>query len=309
VRVRYVLPIAITLGAFLQACPSERPSTTAGDASHASEIDRLRKEIAEKDRLIALQSEYAADATQTIIALQERFAKSASIAQSAGLPTGDDLRTRQLTTDRKEQLLRDLDRLHSSFQEQAGLISAYREREKRYGSKIADLESVIATFETTVRAKEAEVARFREAITNMQVEVQRLRDAGEEDERAIARQRVTIDEKEQQVESLRNALRRGYVVIKPMAELIRLGIMTDRRIWFSHVRSLSAQLDPAKFAIVDTESEREFEIEAPLSRVEIVSRHPAGSYRMLPVNANTTRLTVLDTDKFWAMKYLVVAIR
>jgi hypothetical protein len=306
---RYVLPIAITLGALLQACPPERPDPPARVTANAAEVDRLRKEVAEKDKLIALQSEYAADATQTIIALQERFAKSTSIAQSAGLPADDDLRTRQLTVDRKEQLLHDLDRLQSSFQEQAGLISAYREREKRYTSKVADLESVIATFEKTVREKEAEVVRLRQAITNMQVEVQRLRDAGEEDQRVLATQRATIDEKEQQVASLKNALHRGYAVIKPVADLIRLGIVTDRRIWFSHVRSLSPQLDPAKFAVVDTETEREYEIDAPLSRVEIVSRHPTGSYRLLPVNANTTRLTVLETDKFWAMKYLVVAIR
>jgi hypothetical protein len=306
---RYAVPIAITLGAFLQACPPERPNTPARGTAYSVEIDRLRKEVVEKDKLIALQSEYAADATQTIIALQERFAKSTSIAQSAGLPVGDNLRTQQLTIDRKDQLLRDLDRLQSSLQEEAGLISAYREREKRYASKIANLEAVISTFETTVREKEAEVVRLREAIKNMQVEVQRLRDAGEEDRRVLTTQRATIDEKEQQVASLENALHRGHVVIKPMADLIRLGIVVDRRIWFSHVRSLSPQLDPAKFAIIDIETEREYEIAAPLSRVEIVSPHPVGSYRLLPVNANTTRLTVLETDKFWAMKYLVVAIR
>jgi hypothetical protein len=306
---RYVLPIAITLGALLQACPPERPDAPARVTANAAEIDRLRKEVAEKDKLIALQSEYAADATQTIIALQERFAKSTSIAQSAGLPADDDLRTQQLTVDRKEQLLRDLDRLQSSFQEQSSLISAYREREKRYTTKVADLESVIATFEKTVRAKEAEIARMREAVANMQGEVQRLRDAGEEDQRVVATQRATIDEKEQEVASLKNALHRGYAVIKPMADLIRLGIVNDRRIWFSHVHSLSPQLDPAKFAVVDTETEREYEIDAPLSRVEIVSRHPPGSYRLLPVNATTTRLAVLETEKFWAMKYLVVAIR
>jgi len=306
---RYLLPIAITVGAFLQACPSERPNASVRDTASAAEIDRLKKEVAEKERLIALQSEYAADATQTIIALQERFAKSTSIVQSAGLPTGDDLRAQPLTINRKEQLLRDLDRLQISFQEQSGLINAYREREKRYTSKIADLETVIAKFETTIRQKEAEVTRLREAVTNMQVEVQRLRDAGEEDHRVLATQRATIDEKEQQVASLKNALHRGYVVIKPMTDLIRLGIVADRRIWFSHVHSLSTQLDPAKFAIVDTETEREYEIDAPLSRVEIVSRHPTGSFRLLPVNASTTRLTVLDTEKFWAMKYLVVAIR
>ena len=120
-----------------------------------------------------------------------------------------------MTVDRKEQLLRDLDRLQSSFQEQSGLISAYREREKRYTTKVADLESVIATFEKTVRAKERR-SRGREAVTNMQGEVQRLRDAGEEDQRVVATQRATIDEKEQEVASLKNALHRGYAVIKPM---------------------------------------------------------------------------------------------
>jgi chromosome segregation ATPase len=299
--------IVVLLAYLAGACAAEQRQS---DPAQSAEIERLRKQVQEKEHLLEVQSRYAEDATRTIVALQEHVAQTEALEDSMGLPdpSGED-QTQPISATRKNQLLARVQRMQLALEEQAKIVADFRQRETQYTVKIGDLEKAISNYEAQIAANRQELAELRGNIQQMRVEVQALRRENAASKQEIAEQQRVIEAQESQVGELQRASRIGFYTSQPLQNLLNSGIVVQRRVMLRRVRTISPDVKREDFEEVNIDERREFEITAPLQKVELVTAHPRTSYQLVQDGPARSRLAVVDPDEFWKLRYLVIATK
>lgn len=298
--------VALLVGLALTGCGVERRQP---DVAQSAQVDHLRKQLQEKERLLELQSRYAEDATRTIVALQEHVAQAEAIEDSIELPDPSGDRRQAISASRKDQLLAGIERMQLALEEQARIVAEFRQRETQYTLKIDGLEKAIAHYEAQIAANRSELTELRGDVQKMRVEVQQLRLENAASKEEIAQQRRVIAAQESQVGELQRASRVGFYIAKPLQTLLASRIVTQRRVMLRRVRTLSPDVKREDFDEVNIDDRREFVVPAPLQKIELVTAHPHSSYELVQDGSSQSRLTVLDPDEFWKLRYLVIALK
>jgi hypothetical protein len=91
--------------------------------------------------------------------------------------------------------------------------------------------------------------------------------------------------------------------------LLQAKIVTQRRVMMRRVRALSPDVKRDDFEEVNIDERREFLVPAPMQRVELVTGHSRASYELVNDGPRQSKLTVIDPDEFWKLRYLVIAIK
>jgi septal ring factor EnvC (AmiA/AmiB activator) len=301
------LPLALAC-LLLTCCVAEQPQ--AADPQQTAQIAALKKQIAEKEQMLELQSRYAEDATRTIVALQEHMAQTEAIEDAMGLPDPSGEGQRQsISVARRDQLLAGVARLQMALQEQAKLISDFRQREGQYTLKIGDLEKAIANYETQIAESQRELVELRSTIQEMRVEVQELQRENQKQQEELVQQMRVIAQKDAHVGELQRASRVGYYTARPLQELLKAKIVVQRRVMLRRIRTISPDVKRSDFDDVNIDEQREFIVPAPMQKIEIVTTHPRTSYQLSPHEGGRSKLTVLDPDEFWKLRYFIVALK
>jgi len=171
------------------------------------------------------------------------------------------------------------------------VLSASRER-------VGELEQLVDGLKATLARKEMLVDLLSARADSLQVEVAEL------EAEALAH-RVTIAEQRRTIEQKRRELSTIYYLVGSKSELRDKGVIVERGglLGIGKTARLTASYDPSLFTPLDVDRERI--VQAPSTKVEVLSAHPAGSYE-IRVNADNAEVRIVDPERFRTVKHLVI---
>ena len=113
-----------------------------------------------------------------------------------------------------------------------------------------------------------------------------------------------------ELERQRRMLGTAYYMAAPREELEEKGIITEEGgfLWglLGSTTVMSSGFDPASFTALDKTSEQTIRI--PGHVAEILPRRNADLFAVSETDENGTELKILQPEKFWQDKYLVVVL-
>lgn len=154
---------------------------------------------------------------------------------------------------------------------------------------IAELNEEVSTLNTRVGRLNTHVSDLNQHVTSLNDQVEELDEANQQKEQTIHEQQKKVQE-----------LTTGYVKIATKDQLAALGIIKAGSGLFAKKKFDANGVDNALFQKVSTTTTQTFNI--PGKKAEIMTQHPAGSYRL-----NGQTLTITNPTRFWSVShYLVV---
>ncbi len=262
------------------------------------DMKSLRAEMADKDSSFTQVLSYFSDIQNNLNEIKKR--EGIVTEASAG---GDGL-----TENKKNMIVDDLQAINALMAENKNKISELRKilnsknsLLKSKDSKISDLESTLnSTLETlnqTVLQKDSQIAGLREDLTKLR----------------ISHDLLVMENTEnlETIETKKDELNTVYYCYGTYKELKEKGVLTKEGglIGIGRTTKLKENANLEYFTQVDARTFNEVELNT--KNAELVSSHPAGSYKFAK-SADGKKIEFLiieDAQKFWSVsKYLVIKV-
>lgn len=277
---KHLLPSAAAI-ALLQACTPEDPKTTEPYRQLAEDQRRTEAQVAEKDSAInALFGTFNRISEN----LREIRSKQGGLVTSGGTDTGMDM---------EQRVMGDLAAIDSLLAQNKELIAQLRDRSKRSGKRLSELEKSILDLESTISAKNAEIDTLKEQLSSTNASLATLIDM--------------YRDKSQLADMQRNEMNSAFYTVGTAKELKAKGVLTKEGgvAGIGGVNKLNvAGLPTDHFSTVDITNTHDIIVGA--KKAKLATSHPEGSYRF---ENGAERLVITDPEKFWSIsKYLVVLV-
>jgi hypothetical protein len=150
---------------------------------------------------------------------------------------------------------------------------------------------------------QATLLEREQSITRLQAQIAGL-------ETTINNKTRELAEKDMELEHQRRMLGTGYYVAAPREELEEKGIITEEGgfLWglLGSTTVMSSGIDPTTFTAMDKTREQTIRIQGHVA--EILPRRNADLFAVSETEDNGTELKILQPEKFWQDKYLVVVL-
>lgn len=205
--------------------------------------------------------------------------------EQGGVETGPDM---------EKRIAQDLYMIDSLLSENKKLIERMRKNAKGNKNKISELEKTIALMEQTVAEKDTEIASLKEQLTSTNA--------------SLASMIQMYQDKDQLATTQRAELNKAYYCVGTSKELKENGVVTKEGgfVGIGKSTKLNTQaLNMEYFKQVDVTQMLEVPVNA--KKANLITSHPAGSYKMDAVEGKTEKLMITDPNAFWSVsKYLVI---
>lgn len=296
--------------AMLIAC-QERPAPQPAappDPQLQAAYNRAKSELDDERKRNELLKVYVSEATKTINDVQDKLTSIGPIQGTITQKTQDpELRT-SFSESQRQALLGQITNMQLELKQSAHAITEFKKKESAFSEKVAGLSATIDRLQTMVTQKTREIAELRQTVATLSIEVERLQTEQREDRALIAARQQTIEEKQRDVARLNDQLNTAHVAIGTVRDLIaqRIVIQVGR---IRRSRRVSPDLDPAKLTPIDTRTTSEFIIPAAMDRIEVISVHPASSFRIEARAGVGTALVVEHPETFWQFRYLIIGTK
>ena len=240
--------------------------------------------------------------------LEELRAKELQIVKSSievvqeGKPRStrrDELKT-EIDTIRKA-IKENLDKLTRLEQDKKDALA----KAKASGKKVVELEGQVTSMERLIGEMKKSLEEKETMIGELETKVLGLT-------QTVEQQTATITEKETVIETQTKTINTAHVAIAGQKELQAKGVIEKKGAFLGMRGSWvqTGKFDPEIFREIDITEEKEFAIDAPLKKVQVLSTHPAGSYELIAADEKNTTLKILDAATFWTgEKFLVVKFK
>lgn len=87
-----------------------------------------------------------------------------------------------------------------------------------------------------------------------------------------------------------------------------MGLRKKKVLWFGRTKSLDEDFNEGEFRTIDTRETTTIPVNA--KKVELLTKHPTGSYELEKEDELVTYLHITDPEEFWkANKYLVLEVK
>ena len=198
--------------------------------------------------------------------------------------------------DTRKQLLNNITSIGDELKENRKRINGLIARLKASQSEIASLNKLVENLQATLLEREQSITRLQAQIAGL--------------ETTINNKTRELAEKDMELEHQRRMLGTGYYVAAPREELEEKGIVTEEGgfLWglLGSTTVMSSGIDPTTFTAMD--KTREQTIRIPGHVAEILPRRNADLFAVSETEDNGTELKILQPEKFWQDKYLVVVL-
>lgn len=188
----------------------------------------------------------------------------------------------------------------------ASIGDALKENRKRINglmARLKDSQREIAGLNTLVENLQASLLEREQSIANLQVQIAGL-------ETTINNKTRELAEKDMQLEDQRRMLGAVYYVAAPREELEEKGIITEEGgfLWglLGSTTVMASGVDQSSFTTLDRTREQTIVIPGEVD--EILPRRSDSLFAIAASGENGTELRILQPDKFWQDRYLVVVL-
>ena len=198
--------------------------------------------------------------------------------------------------DTREKFLQDIGEIGSVLKENRKRISDLEARSRTYRNRIAGLDTLIGTLKRTLAEREQSIAQLEGRVQGL--------------EATVAENSRTISEKELIIEDQQRRMSTAYYVVGTRDELEEKGIITDEGgfLWglLGSTTVLASGIDPTEFTPIDRS--RDQTIQVPGKIDEILPHRQQEFFAMAQPDEKNTELTIVDPNRFWQDRYLVIVL-
>ena len=168
--------------------------------------------------------------------------------------------------------------------------------------KSAELQKMIDNLNNIIVEKDAQIEQLTAELNKLNIQVNDL--TGQ-----VGNLTTENAQKQAEIEAKTTQLNTAYYIIGTVKELKEKNIITKEGgfVGIGRSKDISDEVDLSYFTKVDITKLNTIPIMK--KKVEIISKHPAGSYRIEGENSADS-LVILDATQFWSMsKVLVISVK
>lgn len=174
-------------------------------------------------------------------------------------------------------------------------LRAFKNRVQKMTADLQERENSLTELRKEVETKEQHIAELSTEVTSLSDRVQT--------------QTATIDEQTRQLSDREYEINKAYFAVENEEKLRENGLVTKEGGFLGIGRTMQIKPDVSKekFNEVNIQETKRFYIDS--KKMEIVTEHPADSYKLIRDNDKIKYIEITDPDNFWRIsKYLVVSI-
>lgn len=175
-------------------------------------------------------------------------------------------------------------------------LKAFKKRVQNMKTDLKNQELSIAKLQEELELKDTQIAELNTEVTSLVTRVQL--------------QTETIEVQNQELIERKNDLNTAYFAVDTEKKLRDEGLITKEGgfLWIGRTTELQADAAQAKFTEVDIQNTKKFYVDS--DKMELVTEHPSGSYKIVNDQGKVKYLEVTDPTKFWKIsKYLVISVK
>lgn len=282
----------ITFITFLlfSSCGGNEAELTAQLESLKQENAELKIETELLDEKEALLTEYS----QFIMDIQNNLNSIRDKENTVLVP-----QSREGIQQSAESIKSDLQQLGALLAENKRKIASMNSKLKNSNGQLNGLEEVIRNLTKQAEEREVKILGMKSELSDMGVAFDELMAAYENNLAVIANKKERIEEQE-------IALHTAYYAYGSKSELKENMVITSEGgvIGLGKTKKLRDDFNKKYFTEINTKEVKE--IVLGVSKAEIITTHPAGSYELVE-NEKVEKIKILNPDKFWSVsKYLVI---
>ncbi len=272
-----------------------------------------RKEIArlqaQRDSLLAVGSSKDASLVEFVDAFNEIQANLDTIKQKEMVIDNTAKGAMEVKGSKKEQIQSDITYIYNLLQKNRQLVAQLSDKLKKSNRQTAELQKMIDNLNQMISEKDAQIAQLTDELGKMNIKVQDLtREVGDLST-SVSNLTTETQQKQQVIDDKTTQLNTAYYVIGTTRELKDKNIITKEGgfIGIGRSKDVQDQVDLSYFTRVDITKLDVIPIMK--KKVNIVSSHPANSYRISGENAADS-LIITNPNEFWSLsKVLVINVR
>ncbi len=262
------------------------------------EIARLQ---AQRDSLMAVTGSKDASLVEFVNAFNEIQANLDTIKQKEMI-IDNRAKGGEVQANQKEQIQSDINYIYSLLQKNRELVSKLTDKLKKSEHKSAELQKMIDNLNNIIVEKDAQIEQLTAELNKLNIQVNDL--TGQ-----VGNLTTENAQKQAEIEAKTTQLNTAYYIIGTVKELKEKNIITKEGgfVGIGRSKDISDEVDLSYFTKVDITKLNTIPIMK--KKVEIISKHPAGSYRIEGENSADS-LVILDATQFWSMsKVLVISVK
>lgn len=248
--------------------------------------------------LVALQQgNEIADLNATLTTLSDKLAE---VNGQLNINTGDkaDLKTQ------REQILHQLEIVQQNI---ANKEQELADLKKKFNSQLGQNKELKKTIDRLEREAKEYQAKIEEYKTEIAAKDQQIAELGtnlNETKTALAKEAAENSANKETVAAQTVELNTVYYIVGTSKELKNLGL-TESGGLFSSRKLTTSGFSTEGFTKVDKRNFTELVIDD--KSIKVLSSHPEESYTIDKIDKKTSKLTIIDSNKFWSnSKFLVI---
>jgi hypothetical protein len=260
----------------------ETVNADEGDSVNA-EIKKLKRELAMKDSAI----------NQSIRMFNEIEENLSQIANKQGV-INLNAKDPELAEGEKSKIIEEITAINTLLQENKNKVTILRSKLTKADVKIGELEKMLERMIKDVEQKEATIADLREELSKYDIAMDELT--------------ATLNQKDEVIAEKDDEINTAFYVIGTSKELKEQGIITKTGgfIGLGKIKKLREDFNKDYFTQLDILKIKE--ITLGNKKVEILTTHPKGSYKLLG-DKTIEKLVITNPKEFWSVsKYLVMVV-
>jgi len=288
---------------------AQREARIAPASTADAELQKVRAELASEEQRSELERNYIEDVTATINAVHAKLEAISPIESSIRATQRDVEGGAEVTPTQREQIFQSIDAIRQQLEADARALSDYRNRSAPFEGKIAALEETIVRLQSAVETKSREISALQQSLDQMTQQVAVLKEERVRDQRELERKNAELRQRDQDLAALTAQLHEVQYLVGDVQDLVRRGILIQTRRFLRRAETtLAPNADRRHFVPADARSLREIALSAPPPRVKLFPPRPAGSCRILPRTGTSSVLVIDDTEAFWRVPFVVIAL-
>jgi hypothetical protein len=268
------------------------PLIVAGCGNPSEELqnrnNELTRQLAEKDQFI---NEVTGSLSEIYGKVETAWAEHKKVVRAAESVEGGVTLTR---AQMKERVLDRITGISAALSENRKKVNALERRLKESGSKYTGLEKLVEELKTTIHERDQSIVELWERIRNLETDVVQKADI-------IAAHEETIRVQEKRMTTV-------YYVVGTRDTLKNRGIIAEEGgfPWglFGSTTTLASNLDDQSFSPLDVNNQLSIAVHGEID--EIVPKRDEATYTQEMNEEGVAVLRIVDPQKFWQQRHLVI---
>ncbi len=294
---KYLLPLLIVLVLF-----------TGCEKAKIQELERkntdLQRQYDKIARDMSTQSQYIDDVTNAINNVYGNMQRITEGETMLSKTTKElEMGKGAVQTQLRERIINQIAGIDTYLIQNRKKISDLEAKLKSARGKYAGLEKLVQTLKESIAEKERSLAELENKLKEKNIQIESL-------EERIAKQTQETQQKDAEITTQKKQINSAFYAVGKSEELESKGIISAEGGFpfglFGKTNVLASGFDKTDFTTIDRYEQTTIEINGRVS--ELIPKRKE-NYYTLTQGETTTKLLILDPDKFWQDSYLVIVTK